>query len=107
MIIKLDFNKGDFYNRKYELECCTLLYGNKSMHKGINTTVFFEKDVKYKIKYNCDSSDGYKFTSFSWIYAYVMQYSDFNFYQESSNHKNQYFLLIIKNYSKFYIYIEN
>jgi len=87
LIVKFDFNKGDFYNSKYMLEYSTSFDGNKCEYKGINTTDIFEKGIKYKIKNNCDSSDDYKFTSFSWIGAYEMQYSNFNFYQVSSNQK--------------------
>jgi len=107
-IVKFDYYKGNFYNSEYMLEYCKLQNEDNCKYKGIKTTAIFEKGVKYKIKYNCRSySIDYEFASFSALNSYEIEFSDFNFYQLSSNHKEQYFLLNIKNYKHFSIYIES
>jgi len=85
------------------LEYCALPDGNKCEYKGINTTAIFEKGVKYKIKYY---SNGFNFIPFSSFNIYEIEFSDFNLYELSSNHKEQYFLLNIKNCNNFSTYIE-
>ena len=108
--VQFDYNFYDnnFYNSDYQLEYCKL-NENQCEYKGINMTVIFEKEERYKIKYNCYiiNSNEFEFEHFSSNNTYEIEFNNINFYQLNSNHKEQYFLLNVKNYDHFSIYFEN
>ena len=107
-IVKFDYDKYAFYNSSYLLEYCEVNGESKCEYKGINKTAIFEKGKMYKVKYNSNIrySDQFEFSPFETYNTFEIKCYDFVSYQLSSNHKTLYYLLDVKKFDKFYIYIE-
>jgi len=106
--VEFGYSKLDFYNSSYLLEYCKVNEENECEYKGINKTAIFEKGNKYKVKYNSNIrySDQFEFSAFETYNTFEIKWYDFVSYQLSSIHMEIYYILDVKNYDKFYIYIE-
>ena len=106
-VVEFNYDKNNYYNSNYLLEYCKINQ-NQCEYKGINMTAIFEKGEKYKIKYNCYTyyRSEFDFAFFSSISIHELHSYDIASFYISSSHKEQYFLMNIKNYNNFSIYID-
>ena len=96
---------GENYANGYLLEFCKL-NGKQCEYTGVNKTATFEKDEKYKIRYNCYGYSSFSFISFSSINIFEMEIDNIHLFELGSK-KDQYFITNVKNYENFYIYFNS
>ena len=95
--------KGNYYGQNYAngylLEYCKL-NGEQCQYSGIDKTAIFEKEEKYKIKYNCYSSysTSFEFISFSSIIIFEMEIDNIQLFELGPNNEEQYFITKVKDY---------
>ena len=98
---------NNIFDGNSKLEYCEI-DENECNFKGNETNLFLEKGKKYKIKYNCNKNNfDYSFSEYK-ISALIKEI-DFGFHGFSldSNFRDFYYILDIKNFENFYIYVQH
>ena len=96
------------YDGNSKLEYCDMDEIECNFQSNNGSYIVFEKGKKYKIKYNCNQEgDGsFLFKKYTISSTLLFQEVTFGFtdFSLTSNMKNNYFILDVRNYSTFYIY---
>ena len=105
--IDSNYNVSQIYGGKYKVEYCEI-NENECNFTHNESRLIFEKDKKYKIKFNCFKENNNTYYFVSYMIMYIIK-EGFGYYncEISSKIKSIYYILNIVNYTEFYIYSHN